>query len=92
MPRAFTVADVRILVGTAPTDAALIVDVNKNGTTIFTTQDGRPSIAAAGTADTSDAPDVTAFAAYDILSIDVDQIGSTLPGEDLSVTIVGVGA
>ena len=92
MPRAFTVATVRILVGTAPTGTSLIVDVNKNGTTIFTTQGGRPTIADGETADTSDTPDVTAFAAYDTLSIDVDQIGSTTAGSNLSVTIVGVGA
>jgi hypothetical protein len=40
-----TVTGVRASVGTAPTGATLIVDVNLAGTTIFTTQASRPAIA-----------------------------------------------
>lgn len=87
-PCALTVLAVRSVVAVAPTGADLILDVNLNGTTIFTTQANRPTIAASATSDTSDAPDVTAVALGDVISLDVDQIGSTDPGEDLSVTIV----
>jgi len=40
-----TIRAVRASVNTAPTGAAIRVDVNKNGTTIFTTQGNRPNIA-----------------------------------------------
>lgn len=87
-PCTLTIVKVKIVVKTAPTGAALIVDVNKNGTTIFTTQGGRPSIAAGDTQDDSDTPDVTALAEGDKLTIDVDQIGSTIAGADLTVEVV----
>jgi hypothetical protein len=47
IPFAAVIESVAATVGTAPTGASLIVDVNKNGTTIFTTQANRPTIAAA---------------------------------------------
>jgi hypothetical protein len=87
-PCALIVLAVRCVVAVAPTGADLILDVNKNGTTLFTTQANRPTIAATETSDTSVAPDVTAIALGDVISLDIDQVGSTLPGEDLSVTIV----
>jgi hypothetical protein len=77
---------------TKPTGAgsAVTVDVNKGGTTIFTTQGGRPSITvASGLAiDDSSTPDVTALAEDDILTIDVDAVGGTVAGADLTVEIV----
>jgi hypothetical protein len=76
-----------ISVGTAPTGAAVIVDVNKNGTTIFTTQSARPTIAVSTTSATGNNPAVTTFAANDYISVDIDQIGSTVAGADLTVLI-----
>jgi hypothetical protein len=38
----------RIGVGTSPTGAAILVDVLKNGTTIYTTQANRPTVAISG--------------------------------------------
>ena len=87
-PCALTIVKVKVVVKTAPTGAALIVDVNKNGTTIFTTQGGRPSIAIGDTADDSDTPDVTALAETDKLTVDIDQVGSTIAGADLTVEVV----
>jgi hypothetical protein len=84
---AYTIQSVRAMVGTAPTGAAILVDVNKNGTTIFTTQGNRPSIAAAGNASSAAVPDVTSLAAGDFLTVDVDQIGSTVAGSDLTVIV-----
>lgn len=55
-----------------------IVDVNKNGTTIFTTQANRPTLLLGDTGMfTRGVPDVTAINAGDILSFDVDQICTT---------------
>lgn len=74
-------------VNTAPTGASLIVDVNKNGTTLFTTQASRPTIAASAFVSSTTAPDVTTVAAGDYITVDVDQVGSTVAGSDLSVCI-----
>lgn len=84
-----TVVGTRLMVGTAPVGANIIVDVNKNGSTIYTTQANRPAITAgqnAGGPGTT--PDVTALAAGDYLSIDIDQVGSTTAGSDLTVAII----
>jgi len=83
----YVVETVRAAVNTAPTGAALVVDVNKNGTTIYTDQGKRPSIAAGTNTDLGDSPDVTALAAGDYLTVDVDQVGSTVSGADLTVTV-----
>jgi hypothetical protein len=83
----YVIETVRAAVNTAPTGAALIVDVNKNGTTIYTTQTARPQIAAAGFTATGNSPAVTTFAAGDYITVDVDQVGSTVAGADLTVTI-----
>ena len=86
-PRAFTIANVHIASDTAPTGASIIVDVNLNGTSIFTTQANRPTITAGNNSGTSGTPDVTAVAKNDIITIDIDQIGSTEAGKDLVVQI-----
>ena len=87
-PYDITLTDVTIMVGTAPTGATLIVDVNKNGTTIFTTQANRPTIAISGFHDVSGTPDVTTLLKdTDYLTWDIDQIGSVVPGSDLVVQI-----
>lgn len=87
MATAGNVVNVIAGVGTAPTGASVIFDVNKNGTTIFTTQGNRPTIAASAFSDTSSTPDVTSFSAGDYFTIDVDQIGSTIAGSTATITI-----
>lgn len=87
LPVAVTIVQVQISVGTAPTGANLIVDINKNGTTIFTTQSARPTITAGQFVSPQATPAVTAFASGDYLSLDVDQIGSTVAGSDLIANI-----
>lgn len=83
----YTVDTVRTAVNTAPTGAALIVDVNKNGTTIYTTQTARPQIAAAANSANGNSPAVTTYVAGDYITVDVDQVGSTVAGADLTVTV-----
>jgi hypothetical protein len=85
----FSIEDVYIEVKEAPTGAAVIVDVNKNGTTIFTDQARRPEIADGGTAATSGTPNVTALALNDSLEIDVDQVGSTDVGKNMTIQVRG---
>lgn len=90
-PFAATILGITTAVNTAPTGASIICDVNKNGTTVFTTQGNRPTIAVSTNAShtgTSEAvPDVTAIAAGDYLTVDIDQVGSTVAGSDLTVFI-----
>jgi len=85
---ALTISQVHLAVGTAPTGAAIIVDVHKNGTTIFTNQAHRPQVAAAATSGQTTTIDVPAWADGEYLTIDVDQVGSTVAGSDLTVTVV----
>ena len=79
--------DVRCSVNTAPTGATLIVDVNENGTTIFSTQANRPTIAASAFTDVSGAPDDTSFADGNFLQIVIAQVGSTIAGSDLTCQV-----
>ncbi len=79
-----TIQDVRCSVNTTPTTDAVTIDVNLNGTTIFTTQGNRPSIAAATNTDVSGAPDVTAYVSGDFFDIDVDVADSGNTAADLT--------
>lgn len=87
---ALTIESVRVSVGTAPVGSALIVDVNKNGTTIFTTQGNRPQVADGSATGVTTTMDVTSLAQGDYLTVDIDQVGSTTAGADLVVTVVFV--
>ncbi len=75
-------------VDTAPTGATAIFDVNKSGTTLYTTQGNRPTIAISGFASTETAPDVTAWAADSYLQADIDQVGSSVTGADATLVAI----
>jgi hypothetical protein len=83
-----TIRSVRASVGTAPTGAAILVDVNIGGTTIFTTQGNRPSIAVSTNTAKVTNMSVTTIADGGYFTVDVDQIGSTVAGSDLTVQIL----
>jgi hypothetical protein len=91
-PRACTIKKVSARVGTDPTGAALQIDLNKNGSnSIFS---AAFQIAAAGSSNstTSFNASYEDLAADDYLTLDIDQVGSTVAGADLSITIeVGLG-
>ncbi len=85
-----TIDEVYIMARTAPgTDKTLTVDVNKGGTTIFTTQENRPSLTGTATEATSGTPDVTTFAKNDKFTIDVDVSTAATAVEDVIVLIRG---
>lgn len=88
-PFPITILGVSAAVNTAPTGAAVVIDINKSGTTIFTTQGNRPQIAASAFATAAEVTtmDVTAVAAGQYLTVDIDQIGSTIAGADLTVLL-----
>lgn len=58
--------------------SSTIVDVNKNGTTVFTTQANRPTLSNSDPDNwaVSGTPDITSFVEGDVISIDIDQIAT----------------
>lgn len=87
IPGPITLGNVRATVGTAPTGADITIDVNKNGTTVFTTQMNRPKIYAGQTLVSTSTPNITQFSAGDFITVDIDTVGSLNPGSDLTVQI-----
>lgn len=83
----YTIDAVYAGINTAPTGASLIADVKKNGTSIFSSNTNRPVIAAGTNYDLAGALSTTSLAAGDYLTVDVTQVGSTVPGSDLTVTV-----
>jgi len=90
-PYAFTLTDIRGSVKTAPTGAILIVDVNEGGTTVMSTnklsvdaseKTSTTAATAPGLTDTSIADDAE-------LTIDIDQVGSTVAGAGAKVCLIG---
>ena len=76
---------------TTPVGASIILDVNKGGTTIFTTQANRPTIVVTQTTATVGTPEVVEFSAGDVFTVDVDQIGSGTAGTGFTVSVAFVG-
>ena len=85
-PGAATLNRIRASVGSAPTGSDIIVDVNKNGTTVFTTQTARPKIFAGQTTATG-TPAITTIAQGDYITVDIDAVGSLFAGSDLTVQV-----
>ena len=88
-PYALENVTLRMSVTEAPTGAALIADVNKNGATMMTTN--KLSIDATEktsvTAATAVGMTTTTIASDDELTFDIDQVGSTLPGKGAKVKL-----
>jgi hypothetical protein len=86
MPYAGTLLDVRASVNTAPTGSTLIVDINEAGTSLLST---KLSIDASETTSTTAATAAvisdSALADDAEITIDIDQIGSTIAGKGLKV-------
>ncbi len=89
VPDAFTISHVKVYSDMLPTVSNLVVDIMKNGTTIFSTTANRPTVIPAGPKlVNSGIPDVTALAAGDILRVDVITVGTVTGGNPLFVTVV----
>lgn len=88
MPFGMTASSVSLRVKGAPTGAALILNLNKNGTTIFAT---RPQVNDGSfTGGGSAAFTVTNLEQGSVLTLDVDQIGSTFAGSGLTLMLNGI--
>ena len=88
VPFAATIVRARAIAGTAPLTTAIIFDINKNGTTIFTTQAKRLTIAASATSGNTTDIEVVALAAGDRITIDVDQIGTGTVGANVCAFLI----
>lgn len=70
------------------TSSSTIIDVNRNGTTIFTTQSNRPTLAYDDSDKVASAvPDITALSEGDVLSVDIDQAAADAEGLNVVVRI-----
>lgn len=93
MPFAMTLTAVRASVNTAPTGSTIIIDINEGGTTVLSTKlsidaSEKTSTTAASAAVISDA----ALADDAEITIDFDQVGSTIAGAGVVVTLIGTRA
>jgi len=89
MPVAGTITKIIASVGTAPTGLPIIIDILKNGTTIYSTNPGnRPTIAVSTNVVFPTNPDTTAFAANDYFTVQIVQVGTTTAGTDAVIQIV----
>lgn len=82
-----TLGAVRASVGIAPTGTTVIVDVNINGTTIYGTQANRPTIGTGSFTALGGSNSITTIGTASYLTVDIDQVGSTVTGSDLVVQI-----
>lgn len=82
-----TITRVFLAIRTAPTTSDVIVDIHKNGTTIFSDQTHRPRIVAGSTAGETLTIDIPLWDADDLLEVHIDQTGTGTVGANLSVFI-----
>jgi len=81
-----TITNVRAVVKSPHSGANIIVDVDLNSTTIFSTQANRPSIPDTTDSDTS-VPNTTSWPSGQSITLDIDSVGSVVPGSDLVVRV-----
>jgi hypothetical protein len=79
-----TLESVHVRAKTAPDTQALIVDIHKNGSTLFTTQANRPQVSVGNHTGSSSALDVTSWADGEYLEAEIDQAD----GADIVVMVV----
>jgi hypothetical protein len=89
MPYAATLVGVRASCNTAPTGSTIIIDINESGTTVLSTKlsidtSEKTSTTAASAAVISD----SALADDAEITIDFDQVGSTVAGAGVKVTLL----
>ena len=81
--RELVIDTVRVAIATAPTGSAVLVDVNLDTVSILAAS---ASVADGGHTTTA-APTTTVWPVGSYLTVDVDQVGATTPGVDLTVTV-----
>ena len=88
VPKDGTILKVFAYAKIAPVGTDIIFDINVNGTTIWTTQSSRFIIPDGENVGTEVGTiDVTALVEGDIITIDIDQVGSGTPGQDVTLVL-----
>lgn len=90
MPFDMTLSSIRANVSTAPVGASIIVNVNKNGVSIFSTKlsidaSEKTSVTAAS----QNILSTTSFTDDDEITVDIDQTGTTVAGKGLKLLLKG---
>lgn len=85
---ALTILGVYLDVTDAPAGDDIIVDIHKDGVTIFTVQANRPVITDGNTSGNTTTIDVSSWADGEVLQMEIDNVGSGTAGSNLTVTIV----
>ena len=70
-----------------PVGSGIIADVEKGGTTIFTTQGNRPTILDGQLDSDAEVPDVTSVSIGDVFTFSIDQVGTTTSGSNLMIQV-----
>jgi hypothetical protein len=91
MPFPMFVTSVRGSVNTAPTGSTIIVDVNEDGVTLFSTRLSIDAGEKSSTTAASQAVIDNGLLAEDAeITVDIDQVGSTVPGKGLKLWLQGI--
>lgn len=72
---------------TPPTGSSVILDILKNGVSVFASPGDRPTIASGQNNAVTTIPEGFMFADGDYLEINIVQVGSTVPGETLTAAV-----
>lgn len=86
-PVDFTIGAIRVACGTSPIGSPIVVDINRNGLTLYSDPADRPFIAEGNFYALYTEPDNPLIDAGDYITVDIDQVGSSSPGSDLTVMI-----
>ena len=83
-----TISKVYAYVKTAPTSASILIDINVNGTSIWNVaQTNRLTIVSGATSGSQTIFDTTSLSDGDVLTFDIDQVGSGNPGQDITIVL-----
>lgn len=84
--RAGTIVFARAYVKNPPVGAPVVVDIKRNGTSIFATNADKPTVLP-GTNTDLGTPSVTALSPGDYIDVSIDSVGTTYPGSGLTVSV-----
>lgn len=82
------IVGVRLCVDVAPIGGTILCDINLNGVTAYTTQANRPSILDGQTVAVAMNPDVVSVSQGQKVTLDIDSVGTTTAGSNLSLTVL----
>lgn len=82
VPYNTNLSQVLVRVDNAPVGASLIIDIKRNGTSIFSDPSLRPTLASGSVSSAVNLPTPVSVLLGDAISMDINQVGSNYPGGD----------